>query len=330
MIKYCKGCGIRLQDNNALLEGYTTDISKDFCRRCFRLKNYGEYEIITKSNDEYIKILEDVGKTKSLVLYVVDILSVPKNLEDIKKYLKNNKIILVLNKQDLLPLSVKDEKILEYFKNIDFEDKILISAHKNYNIDNLMKLIKKHRVYQNVYIVGNTNAGKSTLINRIIDNYSLETPNITISNMPSTTLNEIKIPFKNFTLVDTPGLVDPHNILNFITEENIKKLTCKKEIKPRTFQLRKGSSLLIEDFMRIDYNEGDRNSFTIYASNNLKIKRINYRKKTLKDLHAKEIDLKYHEDIVINGFGFVKTIVEGKVIVYTDKDVDVFTRKSII
>ena len=93
MIKYCKGCGVRLQDNNILLEGYTNDLSNDLCRRCFRLKNYGVYEVVAKTNDEYLQIIKDVGKTKSLVLYVVDLLSIPEHLDSIKEYLKNNKII---------------------------------------------------------------------------------------------------------------------------------------------------------------------------------------------------------------------------------------------
>ena len=50
----------------------------------------------------------------------------------------------------------------------------------------------------------------------------------------------------------------------------------------------------------------------------------------LKDLSRKELDLKYHEDIVINGLGFVKTIMEGKVYIYVNQDVSVFTRKSMI
>ena len=73
MIKYCKGCGVKLQDVNTLEEGYTNNINKDLCRRCFRLKHYGEYEIVTKSNDEYLEIIKNVGKTRSLVLYVVDL-----------------------------------------------------------------------------------------------------------------------------------------------------------------------------------------------------------------------------------------------------------------
>ena len=332
MIKYCLGCGVRLQDNNSLLEGYTNDISKDLCRRCFRLKHYGEYEIVTKSNDEYLELIKTIGKTKSLVLYVVDLLSIPKDIDSIKNYLINNKVILVLNKKDILPLSVSDEKILDYFKDSEvFIDKIVISAYKNYNIDNLMGLINKYRVYKNVYVVGNTNAGKSTLINKIIDNYSIDKSLITISNMPSTTLDQIKIPIKDYILIDTPGLVDSHNIVNYISHNDIKKLSSHKEIKPRTYQIKRGQALIIENFLRIDYMEGERNSFTVFCSNDINIKRINgKRHDDLKDLSLKEVNLKYHEDIVINGFGFIKTVLEGKVHVYVDKDVLVFTRKSLV
>lgn len=334
MIKYCKGCGARLQDNNVLLEGYTNDLTNDLCRRCFRLKNYGEYQVVAKTNDEYLEIIKNVGKTKSLVLYVVDLLSIPEHLENIKEYLSNNKIILVLNKKDMLPLSVTDEKIIEYIEKTNedvFIDKVVISANKNYNLDKLMKLIKKHRVYKDVYVVGNTNAGKSTLMNKLIGNYSIDASDITISSMPSTTLDEIRVPFKDFVLVDTPGLVDPHNIANYISDKNIKKISSHSTIKPRTYQIKKGQALIFEDFLRIDYIEGERNSFTAFVSNDIKIKRINGKRHDyLKDLSRKEMNLKYHEDIVINGLGFVKTIIEGKIYVYVNQDVYVFTRKSMI
>ena len=58
--KRCKGCGVLLQDENILQEGYTTNLENDLCQRCFRMKNYGEYQVITKSNDEYIEILKEV------------------------------------------------------------------------------------------------------------------------------------------------------------------------------------------------------------------------------------------------------------------------------
>ena len=102
--KKCLGCGVVLQSENILQEGYTTNLENDICQRCFRLKNYGEYEVVTKSNDEYLEIIKGVGATKSLVLYVVDLISLPNHLESIKEYLKNNKVILILNKKDMLPL----------------------------------------------------------------------------------------------------------------------------------------------------------------------------------------------------------------------------------
>ena len=71
---------------------------------------------------------------------------------------------------------------------------------------------------------------------------------------------------------------------------------------------------------------------TNFLSNKLNVKRINGKRHDYlkKDLALKQIDLKYHEDIVINGLGFVKTILEGKVEVYVNKDVEVFTSKSMI
>ena len=65
--KTCKGCGILLQDDNMTQEGYTTDIENDLCQRCFRLKNYGEYQVVAKSNEEYIEILKSIGQTKDIV-----------------------------------------------------------------------------------------------------------------------------------------------------------------------------------------------------------------------------------------------------------------------
>ena len=51
-----------------------------------------------------------------------------------------------------------------------------------------------------------------------------------------------------------------------------KKLNSKKEIKPRTYQLSSGQSLVLGDLVRIDYVEGDRNSLTFYIPNEIKIR----------------------------------------------------------
>lgn len=332
--KKCLGCGVVLQDQNILQEGYTTSLENDICQRCFRMRNYGEYQVVTKSNDEYIEILKSVGQTKDLVLYITDLLNLEKNIEQVRNII-SNKMILVLNKKDVLPKSVKETKLIEYLKSrdVNFEEVIVISANKNYNIDYLLRRIKYYQTSKNVYVVGHTNAGKSSLINKLIRNYSDKIQELTMSPLPSTTLNTVNIEINDYlTLIDTPGLVDSGSILNFIDSKMVSKISPKKEIKPKTYQLRKNQSIIIEDLVRIDYVEGEKNSFTLFVSNDLKIKRLlnSTNKDELKDLNKVTYQVKYDEDLVINGLGFIKIVNKGIIDVYINKDVETFMRKSLI
>ena len=330
--KYCLGCGVRLQDENVLSEGYTTSLDKDYCQRCFRIKNYGEYQVVTKSNDEYIEILKSVGETKDLVLYITDLLNLEEDLKRIRDIIPN-KMILVLNKKDVLPKSVKDEKIIEYFNKYDneFSKVVVISSEKNYNIDYLLKQIKLYQTTNNVYVVGHTNAGKSTLINKLLRNYSTSDRELTISPLPSTTLNTVKIEINEYlTLIDTPGLLDSGSIINYISDDEFKKISPKKEIKPKTFQVKKGQSIIVDKFFRIDYVEGEKNSFTFYVSNNLKVRRISSKHDDLKDLQKRTYEMGYNEDLCVNGLGFIKMVNKGTVNIYLDSRVSTYKRDNLI
>ncbi len=331
--KKCQGCGVELQVDNMLQPGYVTSLDQDLCQRCFRLKNYGEYQVVVKKTSEYIDILKSVGQTKDLVLYVTDLLNLEEDISKIREYIPN-KMILVLNKKDVLPKSIKEEKLIEYFKNLNMnlEDIIVVSVEKNYNIDHLMNRMKMLQTSKRVYIVGRTNAGKSTLINKLLSNYSEKTSELTISPLPATTLSTISMDLnEHLTLIDTPGFVDSGSMTNFVDKNMLKKILPKREIKPRTYQLKKGQAIVIEDLVRIDYVEGEKNSFTVFVSNDLKIKRIfNSRNSSLKSLTRHSFDVKYYEDLVVDGLGFVKMVNKGKIDVYVDQNIKLFLRSSII
>ena len=331
--KYCIGCGVKLQDSNMLFEGYTADLSNNLCARCFKLKNYGEYQLTTKSNSEYIDILKSINETKDLVLYIVDLFNIEKDIKMIREYI-SNRLILVVTKRDVLPKSVNDEKIKEYFSkfNLDYQDIIIISSKKNYNIDELLLFIKKYKSSKNVYVVGHTNVGKSTLIKKLMKNYSEFDCDLTVSVLPSTTLNKISIKLSDdLNLIDTPGLIDRGNIINYVDFSIMKKIIPRKEIKPKTYQIKVGQSLLINELIRIDYIEGSKNSFTFFVSNDLKIKKFNSNKnETLKNIIKRNLEVGYHQDIVINGMGFVKITDKALVDVYIDKNVEIFIRDSLI
>ena len=331
--KYCLGCGVKLQDENMLVDGFATSLENDLCQRCFRLKNYGEYKTTTRTNEDFISIIKSIDDTNDLVLYVVDLLNMDEDLSRIRDYITNN-MILILNKRDVIPKSVKDEKLISYIKdmNLNFKDIIIISAKKNYNIDLLLNKIKYYQTSKNVYVVGSTNCGKSSLINTLIHNYSDNDHELTMSSLPSTTLNKVSIELNDYlTLIDTPGLIDSGSIMNYADDNVIKRLIPKKEIKPKTYQIKEGECIIIEDLVRIDLESGSRNSFTIYISNDLKVKRLNGRKHNdLKNLSKIEYDVKHYEDIVVSGLGFIKIVDPCKISVYIDPKINVFQRKSLI
>lgn len=324
MTKKCIGCGIHLQTKDKNIEGYVDDINKEICERCFKLKYYGEYKEVTLSNKEYKDILNNIPKN-SLVVYLTSVLNL--NLEYIENF---NNVIIVLTKKDLLPKSVKDYKLINYVANItkNYQAIEVISSTKNYNLDNLMNKIKQYKNNQEVYFVGMTNSGKSTLINKIIKNYSDNNLEVTTSIYPSTTLNKIELNINNLKIVDTPGLVSTGSILNNLSLKEIKKITPKKEIKPRSYQLKGNNSLIIDNKIRVDLL-GD-NNITIYIANNINIVKTRLSNKTLKDARVKELNLKENKDIVIEDLCFIKLTKEAKVNIYTNYNVNIYERDNLI
>ncbi len=324
MMKKCKGCGTFLQSDSIDLEGYTKTQENDLCERCFKITNYNEYQVINKNNDEFIKILEDINKTNDLVVLIIDLFNIPKNINQITDYI-NNDILLVFTKKDILP--IYQGKLLDYSDklNINYIDKLVVSSNKNYNFDSLNKKIRKYKKSNNVYIVGFTNSGKSTLINKFTKNYSENITNITTSNLPSTTLNTISIKIDDeLTLIDTPGILDEGNIINYIDSKTLKQIIPKNTIKPIIYQIKQQQYILIDYLVKI---ETSNNNLTLYFSNNLKINRF-FKDKEL-DLKENIIEVKRNQDIVITGLGFIKASKDEIIKVWTKENVDVYTRDSI-
>ena len=334
MNKKCMGCGSVMQDKDTLKEGYTINILDNaLCQRCFKIKYYGTYLKSNKETSSYDEIFNGIKDKKDLILYLCDIFTLDDSLKNLNEF--KGKVLLIITKKDLLPKSVKEEKLINYIRNnysLNIEDIVFVSSKKNYNLDLLMRKINKYKTSDKVYLVGNTNAGKSTLLNRIIKSYSSLEKEITESNMPETTLDLIEIKIDdNLTIIDTPGIVSDDNYLYDLDQKNVKKVSPKTEVKPRTFQLKKNSSLLIGDYARIDYLSDWDNSFTIYLSNEIDVSKINFNTNTrLRNLKKHSFDLSDKKDIVINGLLFCKIVKKAKVDIYVKKNVKVFERNNLI
>ena len=314
MNRKCMGCGNILKDD---------ELEHNICNRCFRLKHYGEYHVTNKDNSDYSKIINNID-SNDLVIYVTSLLNL--TIMDLSKF-KN--VIVVLTKRDILPKSVKDNKIIDYVKNhYNFKDIEVISSIKNYNLDNLISKIEKYNK-KKVYLIGNTNSGKSTLLNKLIENYSESDIDITTSMYPSTTLDTIEVKINDIEFIDTPGIIDNGSVINYIDSKMLKKITPKKEVKPRTYQIKGKGSLVIEDLVRIDYETND-NSMTIYIANSVNILRVGEANPRLKNLPKREFNLENDKDIVITDLCFIKFVKGLKVKIYANNNINVYERDNLI
>lgn len=308
----CLGCGVNINSNN-------------LCERCFRIKHYNDYKKVDHASIEFESIKSNITKD-DLVVLVVDLLNIPNDF-DVIKDIKSN-IILALTKFDLMPNN-NEERYIKYFNryNLNIIDTIIISSLKNYNLDSLYSSIKNNLKSNNVYFIGYTNAGKSSLINKLIYNYTSYDSFITTSSMPNTTLGTISIRLDDFTLIDTPGIVDSKNITNYLDSKQIKKISSVQKIKPITYQIKGTQFIKVDDFIALEVSD---NNIIIYMPNNLKIDRYYKKIDILEKLNKNVINIESVCDLVIPGLGFIKVLKPGTITLYKEDKVGFFLRDNII
>ncbi len=366
---YCYGCGQILQCEDETKAGYVPDKILEtkeniLCQRCFKLQHYNTNSEIELVEEDYITILKNIAKEKALLVYVLDIFNFESSLiKNLNQYLGDNKILVLANKRDLIPTSVKDEKLLEWITTRLKEngvnnifDIIMASGQTNYNTDFILEKIDSLREGKDVYIIGNANVGKSTFINSLLKNYSNETTQfITTSSFPGTTLNVIRIPLDSKSYIyDTPGIIQKNSMLYAVEPRILKYLLPRKEIKPLTYQLKSGQSLFIGGLATFDFVEGNDTGFTCYFSTFVKVHRTKLDKKeasfnsivstksiqpnstritSINDLELKEVtfDKNGKVDVVISGYGWISFEYTGqKVEVYAPKNCKIYIREALI
>ena len=284
-IKYCEGCGVPLQTNEPKKTGYipSSALEKEpyICRRCFRIKNYNEVIPIEIDENEFVQILNQVGKTDSIVVQVVDLFDIDGTFIDgLPRFIGNNPFIMVANKIDLFPKSVIHDKIKNWLQKyakehgLYPEEIFLISAEKKIGLDPVIQYLQQWNGKKDIYVVGATNVGKSSFINQMIRHLGEKQVSLTTSRFPGTTLNAVHIPMKkNRNMIDTPGIVNKNRFNEWVSPETLKLITPKKTVKPKVFQLYEEQTLFIGGLARIDKKGQTDNSLVCHFSNEIEIHR---------------------------------------------------------
>lgn len=366
-IIHCIGCGVEIQTEDENELGYAPKSASEreevVCQRCFRLKHYNEVQDVEMDAEDFVNLLKKINTQDGLVVKIVDLFDVHGSfIPDLKKLVGQKRIVLIGNKIDLLPKSTNPNKVRQWLFEIcksfglNVDDVFLVSSVKGIGMEEVALKLEQLRKGKNIFVVGSTNVGKSTFINFLI-NRTLKKKNvITTSYFPGTTLGFIDIPLDDqSSMIDTPGVINKHQIVHRLSKEDLKIVTPRKEIKPRVYQLNEKQTLFFGGLSRIDINEAnEKKGYVCYFANELLIHRTKLEqadelyknhlgqllsppsKETLNDwpeMEKKEFIIKHKEkvDIVISGLGWV-TIPEGdvKVTVHVPKGVKAVIRKAII
>jgi ribosome biogenesis GTPase YqeH len=366
-ITNCEGCGVRLQTEDSTKLGFIPDQAKSrvpiICQRCFRIKHYNEVSSAALQQDDFLKILGHIGDTQSLVVHIVDIFDFEGSLMgSLPRFIGSNPLLLVVNKIDLLPKVSNLNKIVNWVQRQLKEqglkpvEIVMVSAKKNLGFERFMQTLDRFRAGKDIYVVGATNVGKSTLINRLIHDYSDLEAELTTSQYPGTTLDLVKIPLDDGKfIIDTPGIVYKHRLTELVSKRDIQSLLPNQAIKPMVFQLNEQQTLFFGALARFDFIHGERQSFTCYVSSAITIHRTKlekadelyaeHRGEMLKppgkeDLallppltkHPIRVRKGSNTDILISGLGWIKinSLAGAELEVHVPKGVKLSIRESLI
>ncbi|XP_041042258.1 nitric oxide-associated protein 1 isoform X1 [Carcharodon carcharias] len=228
----CSGCGALLHCVDPSLAGYLPSekykqllqagtLQRSVCQRCFLLVHHQKALEVRVPEGEYRRLLGRIAQEQALVLYMLDLLDLSGSLiPDLRQLVgERNPVLVVANKTDLIPADCRHylkrlrHRVLQQCGQAGIcpeyrgrEVVHLISAKTGYGIEELISRLQSSWRYKgDVYLVGNTNVGKSTLFNTLLqsDYCKSKAPDViqraTISRWPGTTLNLLKFPVINPT-----------------------------------------------------------------------------------------------------------------------------------
>lgn len=215
----CGGCGALLHCQNSSIPGYLPselfghcgleDLRTMVCQRCHFMQKYNTALSVQVDPVDYPKLLYPLKKKRALIILMVDLTDFPCSIwPNIVDCIGTNKpVVVVGNKLDLLPGDFPGwvnhvQKILVQSlpKEINIKHTAVVSAKTGFGIEELIN--KLHALWQtkgDVYLIGCTNVGKSTMFNTLLQSDYCKIKAIdlvqraTTSPWPGTTLNLLKV-----------------------------------------------------------------------------------------------------------------------------------------
>ncbi|KAL3679163.1 hypothetical protein R1sor_022119 [Riccia sorocarpa] len=195
------------------------------------------------------------------------------------------RLVICLNKVDLLPGQISPVRLEQWVRRRSRAGGVsqisgvhVVSAYKGWGVDKLAKqLTDMAGPRGDVWVIGAQNVGKSSLINALAK-FSKEQREkekkkvfLTEAAVPGTTIGLVKLEgilTGRARVLDTPGLLHPHQITTRLTREEQKLVQIRKVLKPRTFRVKVGHAISVGGLMRLTVVSAPADSIyaTVWAS----------------------------------------------------------------
>ena len=352
----CYHCGAILQCENENEKGYiipeslhrATPIQIIYCDRCFEtMKAFNNSELEQKVDQEVLKILDDAFATDALIIWVVDLFSFNGTLNsEIAKKVKKLNVIVVGNKRDLFPLNVKDESLVEYL-NVTFnaygikpKSVRLLGATNKIDSKELIDSMNTARKGHDVYMIGNSTSGKTSIINRAMKGFENKTTRqIKTITYPGTSVNVLEIPLSRSSFFyELPGISQTTSATGKLEKDVVRQIVPKKAVKFITRTMSAGDALMVGSLAAFEIIKGKTTNYRFYSAEGVETRKVQSKK--LDDYinennirrfarpvserlvsfldydmfeYAMENDKKWH-DIAIEGLGWLSFIAQGQMI----------------
>ena len=108
----CIGCGATIQTTDKAGLGFTPQSALEkgletgevYCQRCFRLRHYNEITDVQLTDDDFLKLLHEVGDSDALVVNVIDIFDFNGSvIPGLPRFVSGNDVLLVEIKKIFCP-----------------------------------------------------------------------------------------------------------------------------------------------------------------------------------------------------------------------------------
>jgi ribosome biogenesis GTPase A len=263
-------------------------LSSILCARCYSLNHYGK---VKSAEAEGALPGFDFGRVigtrinmqkfrRSVVLMVVDLGdfdgSLPRaaiksllppgyrGADEGNRLPSTFRLVVAANKSDLLPSIATNLRIENWVRRRMAQGGLprpsaihIVSSQKGAGVKGLLADLQAAvGTRGDVWVVGAQNAGKSSLINAMRSAVGLPRERkVTVAPVPGTTLGVIPVPSllpQGCKMLDTPGVPHEYQLAAYMTADEMKMLLPNRPLKPRTFRLGRGQSVMLGGVGRVD------------------------------------------------------------------------------